>query len=193
LLKPLCPIFTINKYCLLVKMHFIYIVGSKMKYSNTDILKMAEGGFFGEGNAQLPNSFMLMIDEISNISVEGGKFNKGQLQANLKILPEHWFFKCHFQGDPVMPGCLGLDALWQLLGVYLGWSGLPGKGRALGVGKVKFSGQIYPDAGLIQYKLDIKRVFKKPFSMAIADGVVIHNDVVIYEAIDLRVGLINTL
>lgn len=162
-----------------------------MQYSNIEILEMAEGGFFGEGNAQLPNSLMLMIDEISDISKDGGKFKKGQLEANLLILPEHWFFECHFQGDPVMPGCLGLDALWQLLGVYLGWSGLQGRGRALGVGKVKFSGQIYPDAGLIQYRLHIKRVFKKPIPMGIADGVVIHNGVVIYEATDLKVGLIN--
>ncbi len=161
-----------------------------MQYSNTDILAMAEGGFFGEGNAQLPNSLMLMIDEITHISNEGGLFDKGELKANLQIRPDHWFFACHFQGDPVMPGCLGLDALWQLLGVYLGWSGLSGKGRALGVGKVKFSGQIYPDAGSIQYQLHIKRVFKKPISMAIADGVVIQNGNVIYQATDLKVGLI---
>lgn len=163
----------------------------RVRYSNTEVLQMAEGGFFGDGNAQLPNSLMLMIDQIYNISTDGGKFGKGQLEANLQILPEHWFFKCHFKGDPVMPGCLGLDALWQLLGVYLGWSGLQGKGRALGVGKVKFSGQIYPDAGSIQYKLHIKRVFKKPLPMGIAEGVVIHNGVVIYEATDLKVGLIN--
>jgi 3-hydroxyacyl-[acyl-carrier protein] dehydratase/trans-2-decenoyl-[acyl-carrier protein] isomerase len=162
-----------------------------MQYSNAEILEMAEGGFFGDGNAQLPSSLMLMIDQICNISNDGGKFGKGQLEANLKIHPEHWFFKCHFKGDPVMPGCLGLDALWQLLGVYLGWAGLQGKGRALGVGKVKFSGQIYPDAGSIQYKLHIKRVFKRPLPMGIADGVVIHNGLVIYEASDLRVGLIS--
>lgn len=163
-----------------------------MQYSNTKILEMADGGFFGKGNAQLPNSFMLMIDEINNISNEGGKFNKGELNASLQIRPNHWFFDCHFQGDPVMPGCLGLDALWQLLGVYLGWSNLQGKGRALGVGKVKFSGQIYPDAGSIQYRLHIKRIFKKPIAMGIADGVVIHNGNIIYEATDLKVGLINS-
>jgi len=161
-----------------------------MQYSNAEILKMAEGGFFGQDNAQLPSSLMLMIDEINHISSSGGRFKKGQLDAKLQILPDHWFFSCHFQGDPVMPGCLGLDALWQLLGVYLGWSGLPGKGRALGVGKVKFSGQIYPDAGSIQYQLHIKRVFKKPIPMGIADGVVIHNGNIIYEANDLKVGLI---
>jgi len=162
-----------------------------MKYSNSEISKMSEGGFFGEGNAQLPNSLMLMIDEITNISKTGGDFEKGQLQASLKIDPEHWFFSCHFKNDPVMPGCLGLDALWQLLGVFLGWSGLQGKGRALGVGKVKFSGQIYPDAGSIQYQLHIKRIFTKPLPMGIADGAVIHDGKVIYQATDLRVGLIN--
>jgi len=162
-----------------------------MQFSNTQILAMSKGNFFGQGNAQLPSALMLMIDEISHIADEGGRFDKGQLDANLQIHPDHWFFGCHFQGDPVMPGCLGLDALWQLLGVFLGWSGLPGKGRALGVGKVKFSGQIYPDAGSIQYRLHIKRVFKKPMVMGIADGVVMHNGNIIYQASDLKVGLIN--
>lgn len=161
-----------------------------MRFSHTQILEMSDGGFFGQGNAQLPNGLMLMIDEISHISDTGGRYDKGRIDANLRILPDHWFFGCHFKGDPVMPGCLGLDALWQLLGVFLGWSGLPGKGRALGVGKVKFSGQIYPDAGSIQYQLHIKRIFTKPLPMGIADGVVIHNDTVIYQADDLRVGLI---
>jgi 3-hydroxyacyl-[acyl-carrier protein] dehydratase / trans-2-decenoyl-[acyl-carrier protein] isomerase len=162
-----------------------------MRFSNKEILAMANGSIFGEGNAQLPSSLMLMIDEIDNISTEGGKFNKGQLDAKLKILPNHWFFECHFRGDPVMPGCLGLDALWQLLGVFLGWTGLQGKGRALGVGKVKFSGQIYPDAESIQYQLHIKRIFKKPIPIGLADGVVMQNNRIIYEASDLKVGLIN--
>ena len=161
-----------------------------MQFSKKEIIEMSKGGFFGEGNAQLPSSMMLMIDEINNISAEGGKYNRGQLDASLRILRDHWFFACHFKGDPVMPGCLGLDALWQLLGVFLGWSGLQGKGRALGVGKVKFSGQIYPDAGPIQYLLHIKRIFKKPMPLGIADGVVMHDDRIIYEASDLRVGLI---
>lgn len=163
-----------------------------MHFSNTDILAMSDGVFFGEGNAQLPSSLMLMIDEISHISSSGGDFGRGQLNAELNIELDHWFFSCHFKGDPVMPGCLGLDALWQLLGVFLGWSGLQGKGRALGVGKVKFTGQIYPDAGSIQYKLHIKRIFKKPMPMGIADGVVIHNSDVIYRAEDLKVGLISS-
>jgi len=164
-----------------------------MRFLNKEILEMSEGGFFGDGNAQLPNSLMLMIDSIDHISADGGKFNKGLLDAKFAISPDHWFFGCHFKGDPVMPGCLGLDALWQLLGVFMGWSGLEGKGRALGVGQVKFSGQIHPNAGSIQYRLHIKRLFRKPMVMGIADGVVIHNDRVIYEASDLRVGLINGL
>lgn len=161
-----------------------------MQFTKKQILEMAEGGYFGKGNAQLPNSYMLMIDQITHISKTGGAFEKGELVADLEILPEHWFFSCHFKNDPVMPGCLGLDALWQLLGVFLGWSGLAGRGRALGVGNVKFTGQIYPDAGSIQYKLDIKRIFKKPMPMGIADGVVIHSGKTIYQANDLRVGLI---
>ena len=162
-----------------------------MQYSHEQILAMSNGDFFGKGNAQLPNSLMLMIDQISHIADTGGNFNKGQLDANLQIQPDHWFFDCHFEGDPVMPGCLGLDALWQLLGVFLGWSGLKGKGRALGVGKVKFSGQIFPDAGTIQYQIHIKRIFTKPLVMAIADGMVIHNNNIIYQANDLKVGLIS--
>jgi len=160
------------------------------KFSNPQVIAMSNGGFFGEGNAQLPSSSMLMFDQINHISNTGGLFGKGQLTADLQIKPDHWFFACHFKGDPVMPGCLGLDALWQLLGVFLGWSGLPGKGRALGVGKVKFTGQIYPDAGTIQYRLDIKRIFSRPMAMGIANGQVIHNGKVIYQADDLRVGLI---
>jgi 3-hydroxyacyl-[acyl-carrier protein] dehydratase/trans-2-decenoyl-[acyl-carrier protein] isomerase len=161
-----------------------------MQFSNQQVIEMSKGRFFGKGNAQLPSSLMLMIDEISHISNEGGKYNKGELEAGLKIFSDHWFFACHFEGDPVMPGCLGLDALWQLLGIFLGWSGLKGRGRALGVGKVKFTGQIYPDTGSIQYKLNIKRVFTRPMPLGVADGVVIHDGRVIYEANDLRVGLI---
>jgi len=161
-----------------------------MQFSKSQILAMSDGHFFGQGNAQLPSALMLMIDEISHISDTGGNFDKGQLDASLQIDPNHWFFSCHFQGDPVMPGCLGLDALWQLLGVFLGWSGLPGRGRALGVGNVKFSGQIYPSAGSIHYQLHIKRVFKKPMVMGIADGMVIHHGNIIYQASDLKVGLI---
>lgn len=161
-----------------------------MQYSHAQILAMSEGDFFGPGNAQLPSGPMLMVDQINHIDAEGGRYDKGQLQAQLAINPEHWFFACHFKGDPVMPGCLGLDALWQLLGVYLGWAGLPGRGRALGVGKVKFSGQIYPDAGSIEYRLHVRRLFRRPMPMAMADGEVWHKDKMIYSAADLRVGLI---
>lgn len=162
-----------------------------MQFSNSQILEMSEGEFFGKGNAQLPNAEMLMIDRITHIDDCGGLYQRGCLDADLKIDPQLWFFDCHFKGDPVMPGCLGLDALWQLLGVFLGWSGLPGKGRALGVGKVKFSGQIYPDAGSIQYQLQIKRIFRKPMAMGIADGTVSLDGKVIYRADDLKVGLLS--
>ncbi|BCE02565.1 bifunctional 3-hydroxydecanoyl-ACP dehydratase/trans-2-decenoyl-ACP isomerase [Marinicellulosiphila megalodicopiae] len=161
-----------------------------MNYLNEQILDMTEGLFFGEGNAQLPNDLMLMIDEMDVITKEGGNYNKGYIQASLNIKPDHWFFACHFKSDPVMPGCLGLDALWQLLGVYLGFSGLKGRGRALGVGGVKFTGQIYPNAKQIVYQIHIKRVFSKPMSMGIAEGFVLLNDKVIYQANDLKVGLI---
>ena len=160
------------------------------QFSKAQVIAISEGAFFGKGNAQLPGAAMLMIDQITLISKTGGAYGKGELTADLQIKPDHWFFGCHFKGDPVMPGCLGLDALWQLLGVFLGWSGLPGKGRALGVGKVKFTGQIYPDAGEIQYRLDIKRTFSRPMAMGIANGQVIHNGKIIYQADDLRVGLI---
>lgn len=161
-----------------------------MQFSNAHILEMGEGHFFGEGNAQLPNAQMLMIDQIRHISNTGGRYNRGQLHADLAIQPNHWFFDCHFKNDPVMPGCLGLDALWQLLGVFLGWSGLPGRGRALGVGAVKFSGQIFPDAESIEYRLHIKRVITRPLAMGIADGVVIQGGKEIYLAENLKVGLI---
>jgi 3-hydroxyacyl-[acyl-carrier protein] dehydratase/trans-2-decenoyl-[acyl-carrier protein] isomerase len=161
-----------------------------MQYNHEQILAMTNGDFFGPGNAQLPSGQMLMVDEISHLDSTGGNFGKGELRARLKIDPEHWFFAVHFEGDPVMPGCLGLDALWQLLGVYLGSQGLPGRGRAVGVGKVRFSGQIYPDAGSIEYRLHIKRVFTRPLPMGIADGEVILHGESIYHAEDLRVGLI---
>jgi 3-hydroxyacyl-[acyl-carrier protein] dehydratase/trans-2-decenoyl-[acyl-carrier protein] isomerase len=164
-----------------------------MKFSHSEILAMSKGKFFGEGNAQLPSDQMLMIDEITHIDTSSGDYGKGLLEANLRINPEHWFFACHFQGDPVMPGCLGLDALWQLLGVFLGWSGLPGKGRALGVGKVRFTGQIYPTAPSIEYKIHIKRIKRSPLGMGIADGYVLLNGEIIYEAIDLKVGLISSI
>ncbi len=161
-------------------------------FTNKDILQLGEGDFFGPGNAQLPTNEMLMIDEIQHISSNGGDFGRGALRAKLAIRPTQWFFGCHFKNDPVMPGCLGLDALWQLLGVFLGWSGLPGRGRALGVGRVKFSGQVFPDAEEIEYHLNIKRVISRPLAMGIADGAVLHNGKAIYHAADLKVGLISS-
>lgn len=161
-----------------------------MHFTAAQIQEIASGEFFGPGNAQLPSANMLMIDQIDDLSPTGGKYGKGRVLARLAIRPNHWFFDCHFRGDPVMPGCLGLDALWQLLGVFLASLGLPGRGRALGVGRLRFDGQIYPDAGHIEYELHIKRIFKRPMPLAIADGNVIHNQQVIYEATDLRVGLL---
>ncbi|WP_370981043.1 bifunctional 3-hydroxydecanoyl-ACP dehydratase/trans-2-decenoyl-ACP isomerase [Agaribacterium sp. ZY112] len=161
-----------------------------MHFSKDDIHAMSQSDFFGPGNAQLPSDNMLMIDKITDINQEGGLYQRGELKASFKIHSSQWFFACHFKGDPVMPGCLGLDALWQLLGVYLGWQGLAGRGRALGVGQVKFTGQIYPDSEQIDYHIHIKRVFRKPMPMGIADGFVFKAGEKIYEAKDLRVGLI---
>jgi 3-hydroxyacyl-[acyl-carrier protein] dehydratase/trans-2-decenoyl-[acyl-carrier protein] isomerase len=147
------------------------------------------GDLFGPGNAQLPIDQMLMIDRIAHISSEGGEYNRGQIIAELDIHPDLWFFDCHFPGDPVMPGCLGLDAMWQLVGFFLGWRGNPGKGRALGSGDVKFTGQVLPTAKRVEYKIQIKRVIERKLVMGIADGTVAVDGNVIYTAKDLRVGL----
>ena len=144
---------------------------------------------FGPGNAQLPVPNMLMMDRITQITKEGGLYGKGHVEAELDIDPSLWFFQCHFIGDPVMPGCLGLDAMWQLVGFFLGWSGAPGRGRALGVGEVKFSGQVTPDIKNLVYKIDLKRVIMRKLVMGVADGVLIADGKPIYEAKDLRVGL----
>ena len=162
---------------------------SKKTFSNKDLIERSRGLLFGENNAQLPAPPMLMFDSISNIEKEGGAFNKGQIDAELAIKKDLWFFDCHFINDPVMPGCLGLDAMWQLVGFYLGWSQYPGKGRALGVGEVKFTGQILPTAKKVTYKIHIKRLITRKLIMGIGDGIVSVDGREIYTAKDLRVGL----
>ncbi|GMV70039.1 MAG: hypothetical protein AMXMBFR76_24780 [Pseudomonadota bacterium] len=144
---------------------------------------------FGPGNAQLPLPPMLMFDRITRISEEGGLYDKGQVVAELDIRPDLWFFQCHFQGDPVMPGCLGLDAMWQLMGFHLAWLGAPGRGRALGVGEVKFTGQVLPTAKRVTYTLDLKRVILRRLVMGIGDATLRVDGHEIYTAKDLRAGL----
>ena len=147
------------------------------------------GEMFGPGNAKLPSPPMLMFDRITEISTEGGAYGKGIIRAELDIRPDLWFFACHFDGDPVMPGCLGLDAMWQLCGFYLPWLGEPGRGRALGVGEVKFTGQVLPDARLVSYRIDIRRVMRGKLALVIGDGTTSVDGREIYTAKDLRVGL----
>lgn len=156
------------------------------------LLSCAHGTMFGPGNARLPLPPMLMFDRITQIATEGGKYGKGLIQAELDIHPDLWFFACHFEGDPVMPGCLGLDALWQLAGFYLPWLGEPGRGRALGVGQVKFTGQVLPSAKLVRYEIDIRRVMRGKLALVIADGRMLVDDREIYVASDLRVGLFSS-
>jgi len=161
----------------------------KNSYTREELLQCGRGELFGEGNAQLPLPPMLMFDRITHISDEGGPFGKGEIVAELDISPDMWFFDCHFQGDPVMPGCLGLDAMWQLVGFFLGWIGGPGHGRALGVGEVKFTGQVLPKAKRVTYRVDMKRVVARRLYMGIADAVMEVDGREIYTAKDLRVGL----
>jgi 3-hydroxyacyl-[acyl-carrier protein] dehydratase/trans-2-decenoyl-[acyl-carrier protein] isomerase len=158
-------------------------------YTREDLLRCSRGELFGPGNAQLPAPNMLMIDRITHISDTGGKYGKGEIVAELDITPDLWFFACHFEGDPVMPGCLGLDAMWQLVGFFLGWRGNPGRGRALGSGEVKFTGQILPSHSLVRYHIQMKRVIERKLVMGIADGSVSVDGDIIYTAADLRVGL----
>lgn len=158
-------------------------------YTKEELLTCARGQLFGEGNAQLPLPNMLMVDRIIEINDFGGSKGKGQIIAEMDITKDLWFFQCHFQGDPVMPGCLGLDAMWQLVGFYLGWTGAPGRGRALGAGEVKFSGQVTPKNSIITYHIDMKRLILRKLVMGVADGRMETDGREIYTVKDLRVGL----
>jgi 3-hydroxyacyl-[acyl-carrier protein] dehydratase/trans-2-decenoyl-[acyl-carrier protein] isomerase len=162
----------------------------RSSFEYEDLLACGRGELFGAGNAQLPLPPMLMFDRISEISEKGGEFGKGFIRAELDVKPELWFFGCHFKGDPVMPGCLGLDALWQMVGFFLGWLGSPGRGRALGLGELKLAGQVLPNVKKIVYNVDFKRVMRSKLVLGIADGWLSADGEIIYRASDLRVALI---
>ena len=164
-------------------------MNQKNNYTFEDLIECAKGNMFGAGNPQLPMPPMLMFDRITHIDESGGDFDKGIIRAELDIDPKLWFFDCHFVNDPVMPGCLGLDAMWQLLGFYLGWLGLEGKGRALSVGNVKFSGMVLPTVKKLEYKITLKRVLTSKLILGIGNGMLIADGNEIYKAEDLRVGL----
>jgi len=161
----------------------------KSSYSYDEIITCAEGTMFGKGNAQLPMPPMLMLDRITNVSAEGGAYGKGVIEAEFDIHPGLWFYECHFKGDPVMPGCLGLDGLWQLLGFYLGWTKAEGAGRALGVGEIKLAAMVTPDVKLLKYVVDIKRVMNGKLVLGIADGTIYADGEQAYSVKGLKVGL----
>lgn len=161
----------------------------KSAYTYEDIIACGEGKLFGPGNAQLPLPPMLMFDRITHVSEDGGEYGKGQIIAEFDINPDLWFFQCHFKGDPVMPGCLGLDALWQLTGFFLGWTGAEGSGRALGIGELKFTDQVLPTTKLVRYIVDFKRVINRKLVLGVADGKLEADGEVIYQAKDMKVGL----
>jgi 3-hydroxyacyl-[acyl-carrier protein] dehydratase/trans-2-decenoyl-[acyl-carrier protein] isomerase len=158
-------------------------------FDKEDLLKCARGELFGPGNAQLPMPPMLMMDRITDISADGGEFGKGHVVAEFDITPDLWFFDCHFPGNPIMPGCLGLDGLWQLTGFNLGWRGMPGKGMAMGVGEVKLKGMVKPDRTLLTYNVDFTRIIDRKLKLGVANGTVFADGEVIYEVKDMRVGL----
>ena len=165
------------------------IMTGKSSYTKEELVDCGHGRLFGPGNARLPVDNMLMMDRITHISSEGGSFDKGEIIAELDIKPDLWFFDCHFPSDPVMPGCLGLDAMWQLVGFFLGWRGNPGRGRALGCGEVKFTGEILPTSSKVVYHINVKRVIERKLIMGIAEGSVSVDGREIYTAGGLRVGL----
>ena len=162
----------------------------KKSFSYDELINCANGGLFGPGNAKLPLPPMLMFDRITEINDNKGFFKKGYIKAELDIKDELWFFNCHFKEDPVMPGCLGLDAMWQLVGFYLGWIGNPGKGRALGVGTVKFTGEVLQNVKLVKYEIDMKKIMSPGgTTVGLANGVVLADGKKIYSADSLKVGL----
>ena len=165
------------------------MISQKHHYDKEELLACGHGSLFGPGNAQLPLPDMLMFDRIVQIDDDGGEHGKGVVVAELDIEPGMWFFECHFKGDPVMPGCLGVDALWQLIGFSLGWRGGQGAGRALGAGEIKFIGQISPRNEKVIYQIDFKRVIMRNLVMGIADGMVMADGQLVYSCKDLRVGL----
>jgi 3-hydroxyacyl-[acyl-carrier protein] dehydratase/trans-2-decenoyl-[acyl-carrier protein] isomerase len=165
------------------------MTSQKSSYTYDELIACGHSELFGPGNAQLPLPNMLMFDRITEINETGGANGKGQVIAELDVNPELWFFGCHFEGDPVMPGCLGLDAMWQLVGFYLGWLGGPGHGRALGAGEVKFSGQVTDDVKRVTYKVDLKRIIQRKLYMGIADASLEADGKEIYTAKNLKVGL----
>ena len=158
-------------------------------FSYEQLIASGEGKLFGPDSGRLPLPPMLMFDRITHIDGDGGAYGLGKIRAELDVKPDLWFFACHFEGDPVMPGCLGVDAMWQLAGFYLPWLGEPGRGRALGVGKVRFSGQVLPSAKLVRYEVDVRRIMRGKLALIIADGRTYVDDREIYAADDLRVGL----
>jgi 3-hydroxyacyl-[acyl-carrier protein] dehydratase/trans-2-decenoyl-[acyl-carrier protein] isomerase len=165
------------------------MVERKSQFLYDDLLACGRGELFGPGNAQLPLPPMLMFDRITQVSETGGEHGKGLITAEFDIRPDLWFFPCHFQGDPVMPGCLGVDALWQMLGFFLGWLGAPGRGRALGVGEVKFTGMVTPAVKKVEYIVNLRRVILRKLNLGIGDGLLKADGETIYTATDLRVGL----
>tara|TARA_B100000586_G_scaffold125009_1_gene90269 strand:+ start:178 stop:696 length:519 start_codon:yes stop_codon:yes gene_type:complete len=161
----------------------------KNSYNKSELLSCGDGELFGLGNGRLPTPNMLMFDRIKKITKDGGEFNKGKIIAELDINPSLWFFDCHFKGDPVMPGCLGLDAMWQLVGFFLCWLKKPGKGRALGASEIKFRGQVLPESKRVSYEIDIKKIITQKITVGIGNGVMAVDGRIIYKAKGLRVGL----